>query len=332
MKIDTETLRNAIQKFSDRRVLVVGDVVLDEYLVGQAARLSREAPIPVLELESRRTIPGGAANPALNIATLGAAATLVGLVGDDDAGHELIARLRASDIDASGIVHDKTRRTTQKTRIVSQGSFRFPQQLARLDRVDRFPPTTDVEEDIIVQLKIAAPVSDAVLISDYRNGMVTPRVVQAAIAVTRDAGNLLVVDSQGNLDKYKGCDVIRANDRDTAVFLNRPLETEADFEAATAELLETLDAHGIVIGRGAQGVSLRGRRTPYCHFPAANPSEVYDVTGAGDTSVAVLTLGIVAKLNFAEAALLANYAAGLVVRKLGNAAPTPEELQNALQS
>ncbi len=329
--LDFEKMEYVISKFPEQRVQVVGDVVLDEYLIGRAERLSREAPIPVLELMERKIIPGGAANPAMNVKALGSEAGLVGLVGDDDAGKELIAQLRAAELDASGIITDNARRTTQKTRIIAQETFRFPQQLARLDRVDRVPPSDAIRDKVILQIKIAAPVSSAVLLSDYRNGMLTRPLVEAAITACRDAGNLLIVDSQGELDKYRGCDVIRANDRDVSAYLNRPLRTEADFEAATVELLDTLDTHGIVIGRGADGVSLRGQRTPYHHFPAANPSEVFDVTGAGDTSVAVLALGIVTRLNLAEAAFLANLAAGMVVRKLGNATVSPAELTDAVK-
>ncbi len=330
--MDIARLMQVIPRFARQRVQVVGDVVLDEYLIGRAERLSREAPIPVLELVERKTIPGGAANPAMNVKALGGEASLVALVGDDAAAKELVARLRTAGIDASGIIKEASRRTTQKTRIVAQESFRFPQQLARLDRVDRQPPDAEIEEKIILQLKIGAPVASAVLLSDYRNGMMSRAAVEAAIATTTDAGNLLIVDSQGNLDKYRGCDVIRANDRDTADFLNRPLETDADFETATADLLDMLDARAVVIGRGADGVSLRGRNTPYRHFPAANPEEVFDVTGAGDTSVAVLALGIVSGLDLAQAAFLANIAAGLVVRKLGNATVSPDELMQAVEN
>ena len=332
MTIDTDTIIDIIPRFHTIRIAVVGDVILDEYLIGLPERLSREAPIPVLELSERKTIPGGAANPAMNLAALKAETTIIGLVGKDDAGKELITRLRAANLDASGIVKDSNRQTTQKTRIISQGGFRGAQQLARLDRVDRHPPASDIEENLIIQLKMAAAVSSATLLSDYRNGMITRAMVEAAIEATRNSGTLLVVDSQGELEKYSGCDVIRANDRDVSAYLGRPLHTEADFERATAELLDVLDTHGIVIGRGAQGVSVRGQRTPYHHFPAANLTEVYDVTGAGDTSVAILALGIVAGLDLAHAVFLANVAAGEVVRKLGNATLSAEDLARAVKN
>ncbi|MFQ5613594.1 MAG: bifunctional heptose 7-phosphate kinase/heptose 1-phosphate adenyltransferase [Anaerolineae bacterium] len=329
--VNKQTLLQALEAIPARRVLVLGDVLLDEYLIGQARRLSREAPIPILEFEERRTLPGGAANPAMVVAALEARATMVGLIGADDAGRELVAALRAANVDASGIVTNPARQTTQKTRIVSQGSLRFPQQLARLDRLDRRPPAPDDEAALIEKMTIAAPLMDAFVVSDYRLGMLAKPLVQTALDLSARHGFLLVVDSQGELDKYRGFDVIRANRPDTARFLGRPLETEANFEAATAELLARLQARAVVISRGADGVSLRGHNTPYTHYPAANRSEVFDVTGAGDASTATLALGISAGLNLAEAAGLANYAGGLVVRRLGNATPSREELRWAIE-
>ncbi|HEY85201.1 MAG TPA: ribokinase, partial [Chloroflexi bacterium] len=167
----TDNLLNAIPRLSGKRILVVGDVILDEYLIGSAARLSREAPIPVLEYRNRRVIPGGAANPAMNIAALGSIALQVGLIGNDLVGQELRSQLEAFAIDANGLIVDESRCTTQKTRIVSQG--RFPQQLARFDRVDRHPPNAEIEAAVIHQIQAIAPGVDAVLISDYRSGMLS---------------------------------------------------------------------------------------------------------------------------------------------------------------
>ena len=326
-----ETLTQAIPKLAQHAILVIGDVLLDEYLIGTASRLSREAPIPVLDFESRQIIPGGAANPAMNVAALGGLATQIGVIGADSLGAELADSLSAANIEAGGLVVDPERATTLKTRIVSGGSLRFPQQLARIDRIDRRPPAPEIEAAIIEQIRRRAAHSRAMLVSDYRNGMLTPGVVRTSLDVATETGNLLVVDSQGNLDKYQGYHLIRANQRDTERYLGRVLVTEADFSSAANELLTRLRAWGIVIGRGAEGVSLLGQGTPYRHFRPANVTEVFDVTGAGDTSIAVLTLGLVAGLDLAQAARLANYAAGLVVQKLGNATATPTELNEAIE-
>ena len=320
---------NAIPRLSGKRVLVAGDVILDEYLIGSAARLSREAPVPVLEYRDRRLIPGGAANPAMNVAALGSIALQVGLIGDDLAGQELAAQLEAFGIDVGGLIVDASRCTTQKTRIVSRG--RFPQQLARFDRVDRHPPDAKTEAAVIKRIQALASGADAILVSDYRSGMLSLAVVEALKTAAKRHKLLLVVDSQGNLDKYTGCAIIRANDRDTARYLNRPLQKESDFEAAAGNLLDALNAQGIVIGRGAEGVSLLECGGVYRHFLPVNPTEVFDVTGAGDTSTAVLALGLAAGLDLPQAALLANYAAGLVVQKFGNAAPSAGELREAVE-
>ncbi|OQY48578.1 MAG: hypothetical protein B6242_01955 [Anaerolineaceae bacterium 4572_78] len=324
-------LQKTIPHLANKNVLVIGDIILDEYLLGQATRLSREAPIPVLEFQERRTVPGGAANPAMNIVALGSMASIVGIAGDDESGKELVKWLNDKNVDSNGIIITKGRCTTRKTRIVSQNSVRFPQQVARLDRIDRRPLNPAIEPTIIQQIGLESVGIDAILVSDYRNGMLTPNVIQAILKISNELGNLLVVDSQGNLDKYHGYHIIRVNDRDLSRYLNRPLENEVDFERACVELLEALEAKAIVIGRGAEGVSIQGQSTPYHHFPAINPSEVFDVTGAGDTSVAVLTLGMIVGLDVAESALLANHAASLVVRKLGNATVTLDELACAVK-
>ena len=325
------TLLTAIPRLAGQRILVIGDLILDEYLTGTATRLSREAPIPVLEFEHRRTIPGGAANPAVNIAALGSQAIQVGLIGDDQAGQELLRCLHEKGIEAQRIVTDTTRCTTQKTRILAQGSLRFPQQLVRLDRIDRHSPDAEVEASLIARIQKAAAHCSAIVVSDYRNGLLTPSLVQAIREEATGRGLLLLVDSQGFLDKYRGYDIIRANLHDTEAFLGRPLRTEEAFESAMGDLLARLGANGLVIGRGAQGVSVMGDNRIHHHFSPANVTEVFDVTGAGDTSIAVLALGLGAGLTLTQAAQLANFAAGLVVQKLGNATPAPDELKQAIE-
>lgn len=324
-------LLTAIDKLAEQHILVVGDVMLDEYLVGRASRLSREAPIPVLEFQTRRTIPGGAANPSMNIVALGSQASQIGLIGDDDCGQELQTRLEEAHIATDGLVIDASRCTTQKTRIVAEGGLRFPQQVARLDRLDRHPPSPDMQSKLLAQVEAHLPQSNTLLISDYGNGLLTPALVDQIGQLARRFGVMAVVDSQGRLDKYRGFDIVRANDRDTAHYLGHPLRRQGDFETAISNLLSALDAQAILIGRGADGVSLQGRDTAYIHLPALNPSEVFDVTGAGDTFTAVLALSLGGGLSLKMAALLANYAAGWVVRKQGNATPSPAGLRQAIE-
>jgi len=330
--IDRDRLIGLLPRLRERRIVVVGDVFLDEYVVGRATRLSREAPIPVLEFERRFCLPGGAANPSSNIVALGGVAQQVGVVGDDEAGQQLLHKLQEAGIDVTRVVTDPSRPTTTKTRIVAQGSLRFPQQLARIDHLDRRPIGKDVEEAIIAHLETLVPQADAVLVSDYRTGVVSEAVVAAVLDVARRHDRLASVDSQGNLHKFHAFDLVKCNHAEAQAVTGRTLSTEDDFQRAGETLLEELGAQAVVITRGPQGMSLLATTEKYTHLPAANRSEVFDVTGAGDTVIAILTLALAAGVDLLAAAYLANYAAGLVVRKLGNATATPEELAWAIEN
>jgi rfaE bifunctional protein kinase chain/domain len=212
--------------------VVVGDVFLDEYVVGRATRLSREAPIPVLEFERRFCLPGGAANPSSNIVALGGVAQQVGVVGDDEAGQQLLQKLREAGIDPTRVVTDPSRPTTTKTRIVAQGSLRFPQQLARIDHLDRRPIGKDVEGAIIAHLETLVPQADAVLVSDYRTGVVSEAVVAAVLDVARRHDRLATVDSQGTLHKFHAFDLVKCNHAEAQAVTGRTLSTEDDFQRA----------------------------------------------------------------------------------------------------
>jgi rfaE bifunctional protein kinase chain/domain len=330
--IDKDGLIGLLPRLRERCIVVVGDVFLDEYVVGRPTRLSREAPIPVLEFERRFYLPGGAANPSSNIVALGGAAQQVGIVGDDETGQQLLQKLREAGIEAAGLVTDPSRPTTTKTRIVAQGSLRFPQQLARIDHLDRRPAGEDVEGTLIAQLETLVPQADAVLISDYRTGVVSEAIVAAILDVARRHKKLVTVDSQGNLHKFHTFDLIKCNHAEAQAVTGRTLSTENDFRKAGETLLEELGAQAVVITRGPEGMSLIGMTQKYTRLPAANRSEVFDVTGAGDTVIAVLTLALAAGIDLLAAAHLANYGAGLVVRKLGNATATPEELAWAIEN
>ncbi len=318
-----------VASLARRRVLVVGDVTLDEYLFGRPTRLSREAPVPVLEFAERQLILGGAANPARNIVALGSYAVQVGVVGADSQGEQLRAAFERDQISPAGLITVAGRATTVKTRILAHEPPRLSQQVARLDRLDRAPLAADQEQRIIDVLQEHIPQVDAVLCSDYQQGLLSPLVVETVRSACRRAGVLLTVDSQGNADYYRGVDLFRCNDREAARTLAMPLEHEEEFPAALAALLTRLDARLVIVTRGPDGLSLQERGGPYIHMAAQNISEVYDTTGAGDTFIAVVTLALAAGLSAASAAHLANMAAGLVVRRLGNAVVTPAELAAA---
>jgi rfaE bifunctional protein kinase chain/domain len=321
-----------IPRLAGYRVLVVGDLFLDEYVLGRAGRLSREAPIPVLELQRRFYVPGGAANPAQNICALGGQATVIGLIGRDESGTHLLSKLRQVGINPAGVVVDDCRPTTTKTRIMAEGSLRFPQQLARIDHLDRRSVSNEVEAELIAQVQDLVPTVDAVLVSDYRTGVASQAVIQAVLSSGHAQGKLCTADAQGSFHKYRGFDLIKGNRQEIEAALVCQLQDEEDYRLAGEKLLNDIGVNAAIITRGADGLSLIARNEGYHHLPAANRSEVFDVTGAGDTVIAVATLALVAGSSASMAARLANYAAGWVVRKLGNAVATTDELAWAVEN
>jgi rfaE bifunctional protein kinase chain/domain len=323
------TLNTLVPRLAGHHITVVGDVILDEYIVGTATRMSREAPIPVLEFEQRQLIPGGAANPAANVAALGSAARLVGIVGADNDATTLRQVLQARGIDTDGLVVDGGRPTTVKTRILAQMGLRFPQQVARIDRLSRADINGACEQRIVEALANADK-TDAYLFSDYQNGLITPAVIDA---VRQGAGKaLLAADAQGQFDKYGGFGVVKCNADEARTYLRRDLRTHDEFAAAARDLCVRLRLTvGMVITRGADGATICHADGSTAHCPAPAITDVYDTVGAGDTAIAVLTLAIVAGATLAEAAMLANYASGVVVRRVGNYTPTVAELVDAIE-
>jgi rfaE bifunctional protein kinase chain/domain len=326
----TQTLAHLIPRLAGKRILVVGDVSLDEYLFGRATRLSREAPVPVLELIRRQIILGGAANPARNVVALGSMAAQVGIVGADPEGQQLRDLLDHAKIDAQGLVVSPSRPTTLKTRILADESPRLPQQVARLDRLERVALSPAEEELVVAALRAQIPAADAVICSDYQLGLMTSAVIGAARDLCRAHGVLFTVDAQGNSHAYHGADLFRCNNQEAAAALGTRLEREEDFVSGLARLRDELEARLVIVTRGPQGLSIIGAGLSYQRLPAVQVSEVYDTIGAGDTFIAVTTLGLAAGLAPVEAARIANAAAALVVRRLGNAVVSPDELATAL--
>jgi rfaE bifunctional protein kinase chain/domain len=326
-----ESLKVWIARLAGKRVLVVGDVFLDEYLTGRAARLSREAPVPVLEFESRQHIPGGAGNPAANIVALGGAAAQIGVIGADAAAETLRGVLSTRGIDTSGLVTDPQRPTTVKMRLMAHMGLRFPQQLARLDTLSRQAISAAVEAQVLGAIESRLGTADALLFSDYQTGLLTPSLVAAVRE--RAAGKLLTADAQGQFDKYTGFAVVKCNADEARDYLRRDLRGDADFAAAARELCDRLRlTGGMVITRGGEGATVAAASGTVAHCAAPAVTDVFDTVGAGDTTIAVLTLAVAAGADLQAATVLANYASGLVVRRVGNYAPTPDELAWALET
>lgn len=327
---DAKNSRDLVQRLAGHRILVVGDLMLDEYLVGQATRLSREAPVPVLEQTHSFSVLGGACNPAHNIVALGSQAVLAGVVGDDASGQALLAGLQGAGIDGSGVCLDQTRPTTTKMRLVAESALRVPQQLARIDRLSRVPLPSSVETLLLERLEALAPSCSVILVSHYQNGVVTPAVADRVRRLARQHGALTVVDGQADLQRFAGFDLIKCNRAEAEAELGMGLVADADFERALTRLVPQLGVSAMAITRGADGMSVLWQGGMAAHIAAIKVSTIYDVVGAGDTVVAVLSLALAAGITLPVAAHLANAAAGLVVRKLGNAVVRSEELAAAL--
>lgn len=303
-----------------RRVLVLGDVMLDEFLWGRVARISPEAPVPVVEIQRESFHVGGAGNVARNVRALGGEATLVGVVGPDAAASRLRDELRASGVE-DALVEAAGRPTTVKTRIVAHH-----QQVCRTDRERSDELAKPLEDAVIARIAGALRTADALVVSDYQKGVVTKRVMRSAVALAgRRRVPVLVDPKVRHFGSYRGATIVTPNLLEAEQASGVRIRDEADVRAAGARLLRSLRCRAVLITRGDQGMSLfeAGRRP--VDIPAA-AREVFDVTGAGDTVIATLSLALCAGASLPQAAALANDAAGVVVAKLGTATVTPDEL------
>jgi rfaE bifunctional protein kinase chain/domain len=310
-----------VRRLAGHRVLVVGDLVLDEYVTGRPARLSREAPVMVLDLLEQEDRAGSAASPAANMVALGSAASVIGALGCDSAGDRVAASLGRLGIDAQHLVRSTEVTTSTKTRILAQGftgGLHGRQQVLRLDRVT--PLARAAAEECASCVARLAPDFDAVVLSDYRGGVISNGTIQAA----QQSRKPIMVDSQGDVRRFSGVELLKLNQAEARAALGSG-DLVADGEALRREL----ELRYLVITLGAEGMLVLAADGPL-RIPAVRATEVFDVTGAGDTVIAVLTLALLGGLSIRSAAELASAAASVVVRKLGVATATPEEILAAL--
>jgi D-beta-D-heptose 7-phosphate kinase/D-beta-D-heptose 1-phosphate adenosyltransferase len=316
-------LRTVIDQLLGSRVLVIGDVMLDEYLKGNVSRISPEAPVPILEVKSHEYTLGGAANAAANICALGGASTVIGLKGTDENARILTQRLRDHGI-GDEVEADPARPTSTKTRFVAQA-----QQIMRVDRENTTRADGDVADKLRARIDKAVASTQAVVLSDYNKGVITPEIAQHAIRAARRAGVPVVVDpKKASFTCYAGATVITPNLHELEIAAPRHDTFEMD-HAATS-LLAHVDGSAILVTRSADGMTLfRSGEQPF-HVPAL-AKEVYDVTGAGDTVVATVALALAAGARLEPAIELASVAAAVSVSKRGTSTVTASELQAALE-
>jgi rfaE bifunctional protein kinase chain/domain len=314
-----------LTRFRGKKILILGDVMLDEYVWGQTRRISPEAPVPVVEMSSRTFVPGGAANTAANVVSLGGEALLGGVMGTDHSAKLLIEALQSRGLGCAGLIGDPSRPTTTKTRIVAHS-----QQVVRVDCEHKAPLSGAVEEKLIGWVETNVPSVDACILSDYSKGVVSTRVAEHLIQVARCHGKPVVVDPKGiHYGKYRGATVVKPNLHEAERFLKREINTEASLVKGGRQLLKHLKDGAVLLTRGGQGMSLFRRGSRPLHIPSVARA-VFDVTGAGDTVVGTLALGLAAGASLVEAVKLANRAAGIVVGKVGTATVSLEDLMNEI--
>jgi rfaE bifunctional protein kinase chain/domain len=319
--------RAVVEGFAEKRVLIVGDVMLDAYVHGDVSRISPEAPVPVLEIRERILRAGGAANAAANVASLDGIPVVVGLVGGDDAGAALVELLRTLGVDTQALVVTPDRPTTSKTRIVARG-----QQIVRMDHETTLPIDAEAEDRLIATVEREMPRAAACILSDYAKAVVSERVAQAVIASARRAGCVVVVDPKArSLAKYRGATMVTPNTQELGLAANRPVHTDAEVIAAAEHVLPSLDGAALLVTRGALGMTLFSPKAPPVHLPTMAKA-VYDVVGAGDTVVSTLALALAADAPHEVAVDLANRAAGIVVSKPGTATVSRSELHASLDA
>ena len=325
-----ERLRRISERFPDRTIMVIGDVICDEYLIGKPARVSREAPVIILKFTERDVWLGGSANAANNVDTLGARVIPVGVVGRDRAGDEVLSLFHANGMSTDGIVTETGRSTPVKTRIMAGGYQATRQQVVRLDREpsgDLLPLTEDA---LLGRLTALASRVDGILVSDYGYGTVTARIFDRVRAIARASGAIVTVDSRYDLPRFTGATAATPNEAELGELTGAVVDDERAVEKAGRQLLERLDTQLLLVTRGSQGLALLERDGGSTFIPIFGTDEIADVTGAGDTVIGTFTLALASGAAPVDAATLANMAGGIVVMKRGTATVTREELTQAL--
>ncbi len=318
-----DTAARLVERFSSLTIAVVGDVMLDRFVFGRVTRISPEAPVPVVTYEREEVRAGGAANAACNLRALGAQVALVGLVGNDEAGERLREALAAHQIGSDGLVVDPTRPTTTKVRIVTERK----QQVARLDYESDADLGGTAEAALLAQLDQILATTDALVISDYLKGVVTERVMQHALAGARTRRIPVLVDPKiPHLPYYAGASVVTPNHQEAEAATHLRIRSDEDARAAARAFRRQVGCDSVLLTRGEHGLWVLDGLTGLEGGLAARAREVADVTGAGDTVIAIAALALAAGASLAEAAQLANHGAGVVVGRFGPASLTPDEL------
>ncbi|MBW2558152.1 MAG: D-glycero-beta-D-manno-heptose-7-phosphate kinase [Deltaproteobacteria bacterium] len=323
--IDRKRALDIISRFNSSKVLVVGDIMVDQFIWGKVSRISPEAPVPVVRVTSESLLLGGCANVLNNVFSMGGKVAISGIVGSDDMGRWLTGKLTEMDIDTAGVIVEHERPTIVKTRVVANH-----QQVVRFDREDKSTVSQNSLQRIIEYIKSMKDDLGVVIISDYNKGVFSKELIEGIKEITSQRGIILCIDpKQSDFSLYCGCDLITPNHQEMERALGMELENSDDITKGGRELIRKFDFGALLVTRGEEGMSLFENDGGVTHIPTV-AREVFDVTGAGDTVIGVFALCVAAGATLKEASALANHAASLAVGKVGTAPVYQDELKKAL--
>ncbi len=318
-------LKRLVQGFSGKTILVVGDIMLDRYIWGKVERISPEAPIPVVHVQRESDLAGGAANVANNLCALGGQVLLAGVIGQDGQGTEILRLLRREGVATKLIVQDSGRPTISKTRVIAHS-----QQVVRIDHENPHPIDAELEKTLLKKIKTAIPKVDAVILSDYNKGLLTPSLCAEVIAMANHYHKIITGDPKPeNIGNFVGLTLISPNQMEAEKASQMKIKDRHSLKVAGQRLLEQLNCEAILITRGEEGMALFERQAGFSDIHTV-AREVYDVSGAGDTVISTLTLALASGANFKEAAVAANCAAGITVAEVGVATTNQKELSKRI--
>ena len=323
---DIARIDKIISKFKDVKILIVGDIILDEFVWGDTSRISPEAPVPVVLVERESLMPGGAANVASNICALGAKAYLVGAVGRDEHGRRLEKILKEKGVDLEGVISDAQRPTTLKTRVVARH-----QQVIRIDREKISPLSESINKEIIDYVREKIKEVDGVIIEDYGKGVITPRLLKEIVPLAKRHNKIITVDpKEEHISYYKGATAITPNRKEAEAMGGIKAKDDESLNRLGRALLRRLKLKAAVITLGEHGMRVFERGGKITHIPTV-AQEVFDVSGAGDTVIAAFTVSLGAGAKMIEAAHISNFAGGIVVGKVGVATTSQAELKSRIK-
>ena len=323
--ISEERLREIFDNFKNKKVLIIGDIMLDKYVFGDVERISPEAPVPVVTVINEKDEIGGAGNVAKNIKSLGANPILLSVIGNDGVKKEIIDLMIAENLETDFLVNEEKRQTTKKTRIIARH-----QQIVRIDREDICDIKIDTEKMILEKIYAIKNEIDGIIISDYGKGVITKGLLEQIVGFANENDIFISVDPKDkNFNNYRNVSLITPNNHEASRAFGEKIIDEESLIRAGKGLLEKMNCQNLLITRGENGMTLFTQCGEYKHFPTV-ALEVFDVTGAGDTVISTFTLAVIAGATMQEAAWISNHAASIVIREVGAQATTTEELFQAL--